>query len=320
MVSIDLRLKLRHLFKKYRKIAFVVLIIWGSIFIINRYLGEYQLPQLPNTTYTPSVSVLDSSDNAPTQVQTTAEEMIDQYVKYCNEGNYHKAFLMLSEDCQKYEFNNDLEAFTQYVLVKMPTRRQHSIQNYSNYDDYYIYEVKYIDDILATGLTNQVYMYSTEKIIFKKVSGGKYEMAVGNFISYDDINSISENEYLKIDIQERMVRYSIETYTVKFTNRTDSTVVVSDNLQNNEVNLVLTGEYRARMNSDTRIVLGPEETKTVSLIFEKFADDGDKAQALLFGTIRVIEDYKGVDGTKEEQNIEIDNAIAKFSMQVPVVK
>ena len=119
MVSIDLRLKLRHLFKKYRKIAFVVLIVWGSIFIINRYLGEYQLPQLPNTTYTPSVSVLDSSDNAPTQVQTTAEEMIDQYVKYCNEGNYHKAFLMLSEDCQKYEFNNDLEAFTQYVLVKI---------------------------------------------------------------------------------------------------------------------------------------------------------------------------------------------------------
>ena len=163
-------------------------------------------------------------------------------------------------------------------------------------------------------------MYSTEKIIFKKVSGGKYEMAVGNFISYDDINSISENEYLKIDIQERIVRYSIETYTVKFTNRTDSTVVVSDNLQNNEVNLVLTGEYRARMNSDTRIVLGPEESKTVSLIFEKFADDGDKTQALLFGTIRVIEDYKGVDGTKEEQNIEIDNAIAKFSMQVPVVK
>lgn len=320
MLSIDLRLKLRHWFKKYRKIAFIAIIVWGAIFIINKYLGDYKMPEIPNTTYTPSVSVLDSTDKAPTKVQTTAEEMIEQYVKYCNEGNYHKAFLMLSEDCQKYEFNNDVEQFAKYVLVKMPNRRQHSIQNYSNYNDYYVYEVKYIDDILATGLTNQTYMYSTEKILFKKVSGGKYEMAVGNFVSYDDINSVSENEYLKVDIQDRIVRYSIETYTVKFTNRTDSTVVVSDNLQQNEVNLVLPGEYRARMNSDTRIILSPGESQTAELIFEKFADDGDKSQALLFGTIRVIENYKGVDGTDEEQKAEIDGAIAKFSMQVPVSK
>lgn len=320
MVSIDLRLKLRHWFRKYRKVAFIALIVWGAIFVINKYLGDYQMPEIPNTTYTPSISVLDSSDTAPNKVQTTAEEMIDEYVGYCNEGNYHKAFLMLSEDCQKYEFNDDIEQFAKYVLVKIPTKRQYSIQNYSNYGDFYIYEVKYIDDFLATGLTNQTYMYSTEKIIFKKTSGGKYEMAVGNFVSYDDINSVSENDYLKVDIQDRIVRYSIETYTVKFTNRTDSTVVVSDNLQENEVNLALSGEYRARMNSNTRIILGPGESKTVSLLFEKFADDGDESQSLLFGTIRVIENYKGVDGTKEEQQAEIDGAIAKFSMQVPVSK
>lgn len=318
MVSIDLRLKIRHLFKKYKKIVFVVAVIWAIIFIINTYLKDYQLDVVPNTTYTPSVSIMDETNSAPKKVQTTAEEMIEEYVGYCNEGNYQKAFNMLSEDCQLYAYNNDVEQFARHVLSKMITRKEYSIQNYSNYGEYYIYEVKYIDDILATGLTNQTYQYTTEKIVFTKNSDGTYDMATGNFISYDKISSVTENEYLKIDIQDRITMYSIEKYNVKFTNRTDSTVVVSDTLQSDEVNLVLPGEYRSLDNSDLTIILNPGESKTVTLIFPKFADDGDESQSILFAAIRVIENYKGVDGTQEEQQAEIDNAIAKFSMQVPV--
>ena len=151
-----------------------------------------------------------------------------------------------------------------------------------------------------------------------KENGDSYDMATGNFISYDKINSVAENEYLKIDIKDRVVRYSLETYTVKFTNRTDSTVVVADNLQDNEVNLTLSGEYRAMENVDTRIILAPEESLTVDIMFTKFADDGEDSESILFGTVRVIENYKGENGTEEEQQAEIDSAIAKFSMQVPV--
>lgn len=318
MVSIDFRLKLRHWFRKHKKIVFIVLIVWGVIFLINKFLKDYTPEVSPNTTYNPTVSVLDKSSSVPNKVQENAEEMIEEYVGYCNEGHYQKAFNLLSEDCKTYAFYNDIDTFATYVLTKMPTRKQYSIQNYSNYEDKYIYEIKYIDDILATGLTNQTYKYTTEKIIFTKNSNGTYDMATGNFISHDAINSVSENEYLKVDIIDRITRYSVETYQVKFTNRTDSTVVIADTLQNNEVNLALTGEYRNLSNVDTRIILGPEQSETFYLSFEKFADDGDVSQSILFGTVRVIENYKGVDGTEEEQKAEIDNAIAKFSLQVPI--
>lgn len=318
MVSIDFRLKLRHWFRKYKKIVFIVVIVWGVIFTVNKYLIEYTPDVAPNTTYTPTVSVLDSGSSVPKKVQLTAEKMIEEYVGYCNEGNYQKAYNMLSEDCRKYGFDNNVEEFAMYVITKMPTKKQYSIQNYSNYDKFYIYEIKYIDDILSTGLTNQTYQYTTEKIVMKKNSDGTYDMATGNFISYDQITSVSENEYLKVDIKNRITRYSTETYEVKFTNRTDSTVVIADTLQNNEVSLVLTGEYRSMNNADTRIILAPGQSDTFYLTFTKFADDNDNAQSLLFGTIRVIENYKGVNGTEEEKKEEINNAIAKFSMQVPV--
>ena len=314
----SIRLRLRHWFRKYKNIIFVVIVIWVIIFIINRFLGNYTLPEVPNTTRDPSVTVMNSRVSAPSKVQETAEKMIEEYVGYCNDGNYQKAFNMLSEDCKKYAFYNDIEEFAKYILVKIPNPRQYSIQDYSNYDNYYVYEVKYIDNILATGLTNQNYLYSTEKIVFNKNSNGGYDMATGNFIKHDDINNVSENEYIKIDIKDRIIKYSLEIYEVKFTNRTDSTVVVQDNLESSEINLVLSQEYRSVDNPDTRIILEPNGEQTATIVFNKFADDGEDSVGILFSSIRVIEDYKGERNTEDEQKAEIDNALAKFSMQVPV--
>ena len=112
--------------------------------------------------------------------------------------------------------------------------------------------------------------------------------------------------------------FKSEIYNVKFTNRTDSTVVVADNIEGNEIGLALPQEYRNKKNTNDTIILGPGESETHELVFTKFFDDGDDSKSILFSSIRVIENYKGEDGTEEEQRQEIDNAIAKFSVEVPV--
>ena len=312
------RLKIRHWYRNNKGIILIIIIVWSGIFLVNKFLGDYTPQEAPNTTRTPRVSVLDDSSTVPSKIQVLAENMIEEYVGYCNDGNYQKAFNMLSKDCQKYEFDNDLQNFAKYVLTKIPTPKNYSIQDYSNYDGYYIYEVKYIDDILKTGLMNSIYSFSTEKIAFKKNSDGGYDMSAGNFIRHDNINSISENEYVKIDIVDRIVNYSIEQYNVKFTNRTDSTVVIKDDIESSEINLVLSQEYRPENTIDKKIILEPGEQQSVTLTFTKFSDDMDSSTGILFSSIRVIENYKGELGTKEEQKQEIDTALAKFSMQVPV--
>ncbi|MBR3697798.1 MAG: hypothetical protein IKM97_06065 [Clostridia bacterium] len=314
----SLRIKIRHWFRNNKKIFIIAIILVGIIFTINRFLLLSDDIKVPNTTYTPTVSVMDSTDSSPKVVQSFAEDMIEEYVKYCNEGNYQKAFNMLSDDCKKYGFNDDVSIFMEHVLSKMQTPKKYSIQNYSNYKGFYIYEVKYIDDILATGLTNQKYLYSTEKIVFTKDKDNKLNMSTGNFISYNKINNILENDYLKVDVIDKITKYSIETYNVKITNRTDSTIVIADNLVADEVKLVLPYEYRNMENSNTLIILEPEESRTFNLGFSKFFDDGDTSKAILFGAIRVIEDYKGAYGTEEEQKKEIENAIAKFSIEIPL--
>lgn len=205
-LPIELRLKIRHWIKKYGKILFFIIIVWISIFIINKFLGDYQTEEVPNTTKTPQVAVMSANEKVSKKVQTSAEEFIESYVDACNQGKYQKAFAMISENCRKYEFDDDVEKFAKYVLEKMPTPKKYSIQNYSNTQGYYIYEVKYFDDMLATGLTNSEYNFTTEKMVLKKNSKGSFDIAVGNFIEYKDINSVAENDYLKIDVKNCMVR------------------------------------------------------------------------------------------------------------------
>lgn len=290
-LPIELRLKIRHWIKKYGKILFFIIIVWISIFIINKFLGDYQTEEVPNTTKTPQVAVMSANEKVSKKVQTSAEEFIESYVDACNQGKYQKAFAMISENCRKYEFDDDVEKFAKYVLEKMPTPKKYSIQNYSNTQGYYIYEVKYFDDMLATGLTNSEYNFTTEKMVLKKNSKGSFDIAVGNFIEYKDINSVAENDYLKIDVKNCIVRYSTQTYEVKLTNRTDYIIVVSDNYVEDEISLALSGEYRGTENSNTTVVLAPEESITVKLGFMKFIDDNDEAQSILFSNIRVLEEY-----------------------------
>ena len=155
---------------------------------------------------------------------------------------------------------------------------------------------------------------------FYENDDGEIEFNVGNFIYHTDVKSISENEYLKLDVKNKTVNYSIETYTIKLTNRSNYTVVISDGEAENEISLKLANEVRKRSSLED-IVLGPKEELELEVIFPKFVDDGDVSQAIVLSSVRVMETYSGVgeDVPKETIQYEIDNAISKFSMEANIL-
>ena len=281
----ELRLRFRHWVRKYRKVIFVVFVIWGLVFLINLYMRNRKIEPVPTTTKEPHTAVIDQTSSTPKSIQTPIEDMLKEYIGYCNEGNYQKAFNMLSEDCRSYEFDNDVEKFMSHVLVKMPTPKKYSIQNYSNttYGNkkIYIYEVKYTDDLLATGLTNTTYAYTAEKFTFYEDDNDQLQMNAGDYIYHSDIKSISENEYLKIDVVDKVVNYSIEQYEIKFTNRSNYTIVIADGVETDEVVLSLPAETRKRSVTGD-IVLAPQEAITLNFTFSKFVDYGDFTEGIVF--------------------------------------
>jgi len=316
----DIRLKLIHFFRKNKKIIGIAFLIWLVIFIINQMMKTYKPAEVPEITYTPHKSVINTASSTPNFMREQIEKMIEEYVEHCNNGDYQKAYGMLSEDCRKYSFNNDIVEFSKHVLNKMPVRKQYSIQNYSNTGGVYTYQIKYTDNFLATGITNQKYSYTEEKMSFKSLNDGTISMATGNYIRQANVQSVLENEHIKIDIIDKVVFYSMERYIIKLTNRSDYIVVIADRMEPNEIMIGIPDEFRSRINVDTDVVLQPKQSIDVTWEFRKFSDDGKNSENITLGAIRVMENYSGNEVEDDVAKREIENAISKFSMQIPIVE
>lgn len=316
----EFRLMIRHAINKYRKIILIAILIICIVVAINMFLKLNPEPIERETTYEPHQSIMDSTVSTPKSVQDPIEEMIAKYVKACNDADFPLAFSYLSEDCRKFAFNNDLETFKAHVFTKIPLPKEYSIQSYSTmYIDgnrFYIYEVKYTDDLLASGLTNAAYAFTSEKMTFY-YDNNELMMTVGDYIYHNDIKSMSENEYMKVDVIDKTVRYSTEEYTLRITNKSEHTIVIADGEELEEIVLQLPNEQR-KANGTRDIVLEPNTSMEYTFSFQKFVDDGDESSVVRFNSVRVMDQYSGTEDEvpEEVRKAEIDNAVAKFTMEV----
>lgn len=312
-LNTDLRLKLKHFWDKYNKIIILIVVILVIIITVNRILVMNKTPDVPQTSYVPHTTVLDSSEDVPKKIVTSFEEFIDKYVEYCNTGDYVNAYNMISDDCKINFFGNSYNNFVEYVSAKFGLGRKYAIQSYSNSNNKYIYSVKIFDDFLATGLTNQGYRYVEEKMIASYDKDGNVVFSVGNYIQSQKVAFQASNDYLKAEIIKSVEKYSFVIYNLKLTNRTDYTIVVKDGYAPETEVLMKIGNETRGCSEEDNIILAPGETKTVSISFSKFYDSDEIPEAIVLNAIRVMENYTGNEETIEE---EINNAIDKFSMTI----
>ena len=222
---------------------------------------------------------------------------------------------MISDDCKKNFFGDDYDTYVSYVQQKFDgNTKRYAIQDYSNVDGKYIYNVKIFNDFLATGLTNQRYVFQEEKIIVSYDEDKNIVFSVGNYVDSKPLKYMASNDYLRVEVTQVTEKYSFCIYKLKFINRSNYTVVVKDGLSGNwEVGLAISNEIRSTIDNDINIILEPGESKNVQLSFEKFYDSSSEPNGIVLNAVRVMENYTGNPDTAEA---EIENAIDKFSMTV----
>ncbi len=307
------RLKIRNFFKKYKRVIFIVAIVWLIIIAINYLLGHKKEEKTLNTTYNPHEVLLTSETDVPEKLKTPIEDTIDDYVNKCNNKDYSGAFELLTADCKTHVFGDSLDNFTTYASSIFSNKKRYSIQNYSNYGQAYIYNIKLIDDIITTGLTNQSYAYYEEKMAIKE-ENGQIKLNVNDYMGYSELKRVAEDDYLKIRIESKEEFYSMEIYSIKITNKTDNKVVLYDGIVGNELSLVSENDERNPINVKEAIILDPGETKTFEVTFNKYYDESTKASDIAFNKVRIMtSQYTGTEQTEED---ELSKAEKTYSITV----
>ena len=313
----NLRVRMNEFFKSHKKqVIITCLVLWLIIFIINQILKHrpVKLPD-PSTTYTPHTSVInldDGEEKTPEEYEEKIESLVDKYFNYCNNGEYENAYNLITKECREKLYPT-LEQFKSYVdFVFEGKKKIYNIQNYSIYENKYIYSIRILDDILANGTTDG-YSYYEEKLVLIE-ENGEFKLSIGEYIGDENPNIYVEDENMIVEITNKSVDYETETYTIKVTNKTDKYIVIADNTQDDEILLDVSGQARHPINTIiVRFFARPNSTATYDIKFNKFYDNGLTSNKIVLGAIRILEDYDYMQGTTQEN---LDNAVRLYGINI----
>lgn len=285
------RLKVRGFYRENKRKILIIIIFWAIIFAVNTMLKLFKEEERPKTTYEPHTSVMNFDSEVPKKLQGPIVELIDEYIQYCNNKEYEKAYDMLVKGCKDEYFPN-IEGFKLYVDTIFNSKKIYNIQNYSNQGDIYIYNVRILDDILATGINEERNeLYYEEKVVIENTKDG-LTFAIKEYIQNKEMEVMYEDENVKIVIQQAIISYDTEKYIIRVTNKTDNVLVLSEDSEINVIGLNLGSTYRKRKEeANNQIVVLSDRTSTFTINFSKYFDDGKISKGMLFANLRIVESY-----------------------------
>lgn len=311
---LDVRLKVRGFFRKHKKKIIIILIVWAVIFAINYYLRNREEIVVPKTTYEPHSPVIDTTDEVPEKYKEPISNLIHNYVEYCNNREYENAYNLLSE-AFKARYCKSIDDFKTYVDNTFATKKIYNIQNYSNINNTYVYRVRLLDDILASGTTDE-YVYTEEKYVIKE-ENGILKISLNGYCGQEELNIEVEDEYMSIEIVKKDMEYDKTTYTVEFKNKTDNFIVLADSTTTDEIQLKLPSEVRsAKYMADSNLVILPNDTYTREITFDEYFDDKQEATNLILNSIRILPEFTGNEENAEKEN---ENAIKLYSLTIDLI-
>lgn len=148
-------------------------------------------------------------------------EVIKQFIEACNAKNIDEAYSLLSEDCKNELYKTEGAFDNDYVKQIFNQNRSYDIQAWVTSTDAITYKIKYLDDIMATGVTNEEYI--EEYITVIKEENDK-KLNLSQFIKKDNINRIIKKGDLEVNIINRYIYNEYEEYELKFTNKGEKTI------------------------------------------------------------------------------------------------
>ena len=129
----------------------LLLLILGNLSEIERENKKKKSSEKKNTVstsnvYKPQETVI-SGGNVSNEKQQENENIVEQFVQYCNKGEVEKAYDLLSQNCKNAIYPN-IQAFKEnYIDKKFTKQRQYSMQSWYT-DDVYTYKIILTEDIL----------------------------------------------------------------------------------------------------------------------------------------------------------------------------
>lgn len=306
----------QYLSKNRYKILFGVIGIILLLLILGNLsdIAEEESKNKQNTTtnkiantsnvYKPQETVI-SGGNISNKTQEENSNIINNFVNYCNNGQYTNAYNLLTNECKTLMYPT-VEDFTQnYVKSRFTKKRAADIQSWYN-DTVDTYKVKFVEDILSTGNANST--GTIEDYITIVTQNGESKLNVNGYICRKTMGATSTNNGITISLVSKDMYMDYEVYNIQITNNTENSILL-DSKQNTDTVYLKNGsgnKFRASIYelSEIDLTVGKGQTKSLSIKFNKIYNPAVKMIAMEFENIIMnYEEYVNLQDKTNYKNI-----------------
>lgn len=292
---------------------FIVISVIIAIYFVNgifkkKHQEEAKNMVVENTTEiiqrTPAVTDKEISK----KTNESNINIIDNFIKLCNEQNPKDAYNLISEDCKKEVFPTEQIFINNYYSKIFNAQRQYKYESWSAIGNSYTYKIKlYNDDnLLSTGGANTTYVEEYYTIVR---NSKEEKLNINNFINKNELNVENSSTNISIKVKEVAKFFDYETYTIEVKNKTNKEILLDSKEKTNTMYLLDENQnkyvsYSHEIAND-KLWLRAGETRSIKIKFTKSYSSEIEIKGIVFSDIILdYNEYKNTSNKSEYKDRE----------------
>lgn len=311
-----------RLYNQNRKQVFKVIFIIASIILAIHFLNylvgrenNQNLSNVVNSSSTGSTTTVNNPQQSAISSLTVSDkeykihsELIDNFIKYCNEGNVSSAYDLLSNSCKEIMFPT-LEYFkNNYQKIIFSEERIYTIKNWTGST----YKISLAENLLATGKSNNGIV--TEDYFTIVNEEGTDKLNINSFIERTNLNKRILKNNIEIETVYMDIYMDYVIYTLKVNNNTNKFIVLDSGETTQNMYIIDNNgvKYFAARNeiTNTELKVQPHSNKEIQVKYLSANISTKKIKSLVFNDIildfNLYEKNAVKENYKDRINLEIE--------------
>lgn len=301
--------------KKIWMTILIIVFILGGIQLLNYLAKENKLSNvnknnnINNQNNIKQELVSDKSSISGDTISSTTlnknVEVINEFVKYCNENNLNSAYKMISEDCKEEMFPTIQDFYNIYYSKLFGGEKKiHTIENWIGD----IYQVRFSGDILSTGnLSNNE---TKQDYITIDIENGEKKLNINNYIGRTNTNKTTEFQDVKITVDKVDTYMDYEIYNLSIQNNSENDILLDTSDDTKSVYLLDSKNMKYYFYSNeilqNKLIVESGFKKSLQIKFTNSYSSSRKIKSLVFSKfVTNYDEYKNLENKEEFKDLSI---------------
>lgn len=248
--------------------------------------------------YDKAAQPLTSGESVPSNIRDEVQNTLEHFVQCVCSGQLQEAYRFLTEECKaiRYPSVESFESYSKYIKDKI-----YDFQLWSSNNNIYVYQVKFLDDMLSTGRdTSQNYFQDYITVIKKD---GAYRVNVNKLIQARELNKTAESHEIQFKLKAVETYLDYEYYEIEITNHTQKEILLDTREKDDTVYVKNSDGLKIRAllyeNEKEDLKVASGETKTIKIKFNNTFNAEKTIHCVGFSNIIL-------DQEAEQKNTEIE--------------